>query len=62
MPWKSPGYTLDVNQQSINPVNVYLLKETVGKKYHWRYSGVFIANLELISHLSLVFLLLILTK
>ena len=61
MPSKIPGYAPDVNQQSINPANVYLFKvnnRNSRKKSHWRCSGVFIVNIENISHLALVFLLL----
>ena len=61
LPWKIPGYTHDVNQQSINPANVYLFKvnnRNSRKKCQWRCSGVFIINFEHIWHLSVVFLLL----
>ena len=62
LPWKIPGYVPDVNQRSINPANIYLLKvnNRNRRECDWRYCGVFIANFEHVSHLSLVFLLLIL--
>ena len=49
LPWKIPGYALDVNQQSINPVNIYLFKvsnRNSRKMCHWHCSGVFIVKFE----------------